>query len=119
MYLDVVAAATELNIPIQVVAGRYGLSSKDFTPEMITAVFANMDASVPKNHFTVGIEDDLTYTSLEVKPDLTPSTIAEDVIACKLIGIGSDGTVGANIHAINLIGDYTDMYAQGYFQFDS
>ena len=101
-----------------VVAGRYGLASKDFTPSQAQAVFRNLAEVEPKNAFTVGIVDDVTFTSLPepkepVKIDKTGQT------ACKFWGFGSDGTVGANKSAIKIIGDHTDMYAQAYFAYDS
>ena len=101
----------------EIVAGRYGLGSKEFTPAMVKAVFDNMMAAGPKSHFNVGIEDDVTHTSLEVPPfaDTTPA----GTVQCKFWGLGSDGTVGANKEAIKIIGDNTDMYAQGYFAYDS
>ena len=102
---------------ISVIGGRYGLSSKEFTPSMVKAVYDNLDASAPKNHFTVGINDDITHTSLEVKTQI--STEPKGTIRCKFWGLGSDGTVGANKNSIKIIGDHTDMYAQGYFAYDS
>ncbi|EOC99576.1 pyruvate:ferredoxin (flavodoxin) oxidoreductase [Caldisalinibacter kiritimatiensis] len=100
-----------------IVGGRYGLGSKDTTPAQIVAVFRNLQETKPKNNFTIGIKDDLTDTSLTVdeKIDTTP----EGTIQCKLWGLGSDGTVGANKMAIKIIGDKTDLYAQGYFSYDS
>ncbi|EOD00424.1 pyruvate:ferredoxin (flavodoxin) oxidoreductase [Caldisalinibacter kiritimatiensis] len=100
-----------------VVGGRYGLGSKDTTPSHIKAVFDNLKAAEPKNGFTVGIVDDITHTSLEVKEEI--HTEPEGTIRCKFWGLGSDGTVGANKNAIKIIGDNTDMYAQGYFSYDS
>ncbi len=101
----------------RVVGGRYGLSSKEFTPAMVKSVFDNLAADEPKNHFTVGIEDDVAQTSLswdegfDIEPD--------DVVRCMFYGLGSDGTVGANKNSIKIIADYTDNYAQGYFVYDS
>lgn len=102
---------------ILVVGGRYGLSSKEFTPAMAKAVFDNLKSENPKNHFTVGIIDDVTHTSLDVDHalDIAPA----DLISCKFYGLGSDGTVGANKNSIKIIGDHTDMFAQGYFEYDS
>ena len=119
LYLDVCTAFVEhpeVKKP-QILGGRYGLSSKDFTPAMVKAVFDNMKRARPKNHFTVGIIDDVTRTSLEVKEfvDTTP----EGTVQCKFWGLGSDGTVGANKSAIKIIGDNTDLYAQGYFAYDA
>ncbi len=104
------------NAPL-IVGGRYGLSSKDTTPAQIKAVFDNLEEKTPKNWFTIGIVDDVTNTSLPVKEKI--NTTAEGTIRCKFWGYGSDGTVGANKEAIKIIGDNTDMYAQGYFAYDS
>ena len=102
---------------VEVVGGRYGLSSKEFTPAMVKAVFDNLASDEPKNHFTVGIIDDVTGTSLDVKEDL--DIAPQDLFSAKFYGLGSDGTVGANQNSIKIIGDHTDMYAQGYFEYDS
>jgi pyruvate-ferredoxin/flavodoxin oxidoreductase len=116
LYKDVATALYEKNETIKVVGGRYGLSSKEFTPGMVKAVFDNLKSRQPKNKFTVGIEDDVTFTSLEYKPlDTTP----KGTVQCKLWGLGSDGTVGASKNAIKIIGDHTDLNAQGYFSYDS
>jgi len=104
------------NAPV-VIGGRYGLGSKDTIPSHIKAVFENLKSENPKNGFTVGIVDDVTHTSLEVAEDI--HTTPEGTIRCKFWGLGSDGTVGANKSAIKIIGDNTDMYAQGYFSYDS
>ena len=104
------------NAPV-IVGGRYGLSSKDTTPAQIKAVFDNLSLDKPKTNFTVGIVDDVTFTSLEVGERLNvadPSTKA-----CLFFGLGADGTVGANKNSIKIIGDKTDLYAQGYFAYDS
>ena len=119
LYLDVSTAFMEKNpaeMP-QIITGRYGLGSKEFTPSMIKTVYDNMKVVGPKNHFTVGIIDDLTYTSLEVTEDI--DTAPEGTKCCKFWGLGADGTVGANKSAIKIIGDNTDLYAQGYFAYDS
>lgn len=100
-----------------IVGGRYGLGSKDTTPSQIVAVFNNLKGVNPKNNFTIGIVDDVTNTSLVVQEEV--ETIPEGTISCKLWGLGSDGTVGANKIAIKIIGDKTDRYAQGYFSYDS
>ncbi|MFU0800137.1 MAG: pyruvate:ferredoxin (flavodoxin) oxidoreductase [Xylanivirga thermophila] len=100
-----------------IVGGRYGLGSKDTTPSQIKAVFDNLKMNEPKNHFTIGIVDDVTFTSLPISENI--STVPEGTISCKFWGLGSDGTVGANKNAIKIIGDNTDMYAQGYFAYDS
>ncbi|MTI47321.1 MAG: pyruvate:ferredoxin (flavodoxin) oxidoreductase [Firmicutes bacterium] len=100
-----------------IVGGRYGLGSKDTTPSQIKSVFDNLKQDEPKNGFTIGINDDVTHTSLEIKEEI--NTAPEGTIRCKFWGLGSDGTVGANKNAIKIIGDNTDMYAQGYFSYDS
>ena len=117
LYEDVIAALFEEGRQAKVVCGRYGLGSKEFTPSMIKAVYDNMDAASPKNHFTVGIVDDVTDTSLEIKEKIDASP--EGCVRCMFYGLGSDGTVGANKNSIKIIGDQTDMYAQGYFSYDS
>ncbi len=118
LYLDIQAALVETGRSnIEVVGGRYGLSSKQFTPVMVKAVFDNLASSAPKNHFTVGIDDDVTHTSLEVNDDL--DIAPKGLFSAKFYGLGSDGTVGANQNSIKIIGDETDMYAQGYFEYDS
>ncbi|NLY91370.1 MAG: pyruvate:ferredoxin (flavodoxin) oxidoreductase, partial [Firmicutes bacterium] len=117
LYLDVCAAFMEKQMNPVIVGGRYGLGSKEFTPSMAKAVFDNLAAAEPKNFFTVGINDDVTKTSLEVKE--TIDVALEGLHRCKFFGLGSDGTVGANKNSIKIIGDNTDMYAQGYFVYDS
>ncbi len=118
LYLDVCTALTEANKKkIKVVGGRYGLGSKEFNPSMIYAVYKNLELDKPKNHFTVGIYDDLTNTSLDFSTQYNAAP--EGTISCKFYGLGSDGTVGANKNSIKIIGDHTDMYAQGYFFYDS
>jgi len=117
LYQDVVNALFEKGRIIKTIGGRYGLSSKEFTPSMIKAVYDNMAAKEPKNHFTIGIIDDVTHTSLEVKDIIDSSP--EGLKSCKFYGLGSDGTVGANKNSIKIIGDHTDMYAQGFFFYDS
>ncbi len=101
----------------KIVGGRYGLSSKEFTPAMIKGVFDNLAQDKPKNHFTIGINDDLTHTSLEYDSDF--STEPQDIVRAIFYGLGSDGTVGANKNTIKIIGESTDNYAQGYFVYDS
>ena len=116
LYLDVVAALGEKGIQKEVLCGRYGLGSKEFNPTMVNAIYENMSGA-KKNHFTVGINDDVTFTSLELGEKIDaaePSTIS-----CKFYGLGSDGTVGANKNSIKIIGDHTDKYAQAYFSYDS
>ncbi|MBU4482957.1 MAG: pyruvate:ferredoxin (flavodoxin) oxidoreductase [Actinobacteria bacterium] len=117
LYLDVKTAFYEVEDKPVIVGGRYGLGSKDTTPGQIKAVFDNLKLASPKNGFTIGINDDVTHTSLEVKEEI--ETAPEGTIRCKFWGLGSDGTVGANKNAIKIIGDNTDLYAQGYFAYDS
>ncbi len=117
LYLDVRSLYYEEENPPLIVGGRYGLGSKDTTPAQIIAVYENLKQDKPKNFFTVGIVDDVTHTSLEVKENI--NTAPEGTIRCKFWGLGSDGTVGANKSAITIIGDKTDLYAQGYFAYDS
>ena len=117
LYLDVkdVLYGSE-NQPF-VVGGRYGLSSKDFTPSQVLAVYENLALPEPKNHFTVGIIDDVTFTSLPLKPEVALG--GEGTIEAKFYGLGADGTVGANKNSIKIIGDNTDKYCQAYFAYDS
>jgi len=117
LYKDLVTAVVEAGKPIKVLGGRYGLSSKEFTPGMVAGVLANMAAAEPKNHFTVGIHDDVSHTSIEYPADLV--TEPEGTKRCMFYGLGSDGTVGANKNSIKIIGEETDNYAQGYFVYDS
>ncbi len=117
LYQDVCTAFQERSDTPIIVGGRYGLGSKDFTPSMVKAVFDNLRATVPKNHFTVGIVDDVSHTSLDVGEELDPAP--EGTVQCKFWGLGSDGTVGANKNAIKIIGESTDMYAQAYFAYDA
>ncbi len=117
LYQDVVTALVEAGSDIQVIGGRYGLSSKEFTPSMVNAIYVEMAKDAPKNHFTVGINDDVTNTSIEIPEAIDAS--AEGTFRCKFYGLGADGTVGANKNSIKIIGDNTDMYAQGYFSYDS
>ena len=117
LYTDMCTAFMERGQTPMVLGGRYGLGSKEFNPSMVKAVFDNMKADKPKNHFTVGIVDDVTHTSLEVKPGFEVAPTG--TVQCKFWGLGADGTVGANKSAIKIIGDNTDMYAQAYFAYDS
>lgn len=117
MYLDVVNAIYEAKVDLRVIGGRYGLSSKEFNPAMVKGVFDNLAAPEPKNHFTVGINDDVTFTSIDY--DSSFSTEPDDVVRGIFYGLGSDGTVGANKNSIKIIGENTDNYAQGYFVYDS
>ncbi len=142
LYLDVVNAIYEQGIPVganahshggqggevssppcppplhpKIVGGRYGLSSKEFNPAMIKGIFDNLALENPKNHFTIGINDDLSHTSLEY--DRNFSIEPDSVVRAMFYGLGSDGTVGANKNSIKIIGEETDNYAQGYFVYDS
>ncbi len=125
MYLDVVTALRELEdagqSPLKtapaVIGGRYGLSSKEFNPAMVKAVFDELAKDKPRNHFTVGIVDDITHTSLAVDADFDIEP--ENVVRGVFFGLGADGTVGANKNSIKIIGEETENYAQGYFVYDS
>jgi pyruvate-ferredoxin/flavodoxin oxidoreductase len=125
LYLDVVTALAEamgagqapFRTAPRVIGGRYGLSSKEFTPAMIKAVFDEMVKPNPKNHFTVGIQDDVTHTSLDYDPEF--STEDPDAVRAIFYGLGADGTVGANKNSVKIIGEDTENYAQGYFVYDS
>ncbi|HEX9387533.1 MAG TPA: pyruvate:ferredoxin (flavodoxin) oxidoreductase [Anaerolineales bacterium] len=118
LYLDIINALVEGNRPgIKVIGGRYGLSSKEFTPAMVKATLDELNKPEPKNHFTVGINDDVAFTSLEV--DESFKIEPEETIRCVFFGLGSDGTVGANKNSIKIIGEETDNFAQGYFYYDS
>ncbi|MCI6003029.1 MAG: pyruvate:ferredoxin (flavodoxin) oxidoreductase [Allisonella histaminiformans] len=116
LYLDVQSAVAASDRDIRVIGGRYGLGSKDVIPEDIMAVFEHLKADRPRHNFTLGITDDVTHLSLAPVSFPQPD---DGCIACKFWGFGSDGTVGANKNAIKIIGDNTDMYAQGYFSYDS
>ncbi|MBZ8181084.1 pyruvate:ferredoxin (flavodoxin) oxidoreductase [Oscillatoria salina] len=120
LYLDVVSAIVETQTftpAPRIVGGRYGLSSKEFTPAMIKGIFDNLSQDTPKNHFTIGIHDDLTHTSLPYDPNFNIEP--DNVVRAVFYGLGSDGTVGANKNSIKIIGEETDNYAQGYFVYDS
>ena len=117
LYLDVSAVYQNIHKDLLIVGGRYGLGSKDFTPTMAKAVFDNLKMNEPKNNFTVGIIDDVTFTSLPLDDLIDASP--KGLVQCKFWGLGGDGTVGANKDAIKIIGDNTDMYVQGYFAYDS
>src|SRR5205085_5755697 len=117
LYQDVVTAFSEAGRAARIVGGRYGLSSKEFTPAMVKAVFDNLAAAPPKNHFTVGINDDVSHTSLEYDPTFVSE--GEDVVGCVCYGLGAGGTVGANKNSIKIIGEVTAGYAQGFFVYDS
>ena len=118
LYLDVCSALLEAGRgDIKVVGGRYGLGSKEFNPTMVKAIYDNLKKANPKNHFTVGIVDDVTHTSLDLGPTL--DVAPKGTVSCMFYGLGSDGTVGANKNSIKIIGDHTDKYAQAYFAYDS
>lgn len=125
LYLDIVAALSEgyhsgltplKELPL-VIGGRYGLASKEFSPAMVKSIFEELEKPRPKNHFTIGIVDDVTFTSLKYDPNF--SIEAPETIRCVFVGLGADGTVGANKNSIKIIGEQTNHYAQGYFVYDS
>ena len=117
LYLDVRDVFYDRPNKPMIIGGRYGLSSKDTTPAMMISVFDNLKMAEPKNHFTVGIVDDVTFTSLPLLPEVDLSTAG--TFQAKFYGLGSDGTVGANKNSIKIIGDNTNKYAQAYFAYDS
>jgi len=125
LYLDCVTALVEglangwgdLAAMPKITGGRYGLSSKEFTPAMVKGIFDELSTAKPKNHFTIGINDDVTHTSLDYDPSF--STESDRVVRALFYGLGSDGTVGANKNSIKIIGENTPNYAQGYFVYDS
>jgi len=117
LHLDCIAALAEAGRDIRVIGGRYGLGSKEFTPTHVRAVFNEAAKDEPRNHFTVGIDDDVT--GLNIDDDVDFSTEADDVVRAMFYGLGSDGTVGANKNSIKIIGENTDRFAQGYFVYDS
>jgi len=125
LYQDVITAIAEglrdgmapfKSMPV-VIGGRYGLASKEFTPAMVKAIFDELEKSAPKNHFTIGIHDDVTNTSLEFDPAF--SILGDETRCCVFFGLGADGTVGANKNSIKIIGEETNNFAQGYFVYDS
>lgn len=117
LFLDVVDLFYDKSSRPSIIGGRYGLSSKDTTPSQLLSVFENMKLKEPKNHFTVGIVDDVTFTSLPVLPEINVSPAG--TYSAKFYGLGSDGTVGANKNSIKIIGETTDKYCQAYFAYDS
>ena len=117
LYLDIKAAFQGVADAPLIVGGRYGLSSKDTTPAQIIAVYDNLELKTPKNDFTIGIVDDVTFKSLPVKEEI--SIVKPGTSECKFYGLGSDGTVGANKNSIKIIGSHTDLYCQAYFDYDS
>ena len=117
LYQDCVTAFAEEGRDVKIIGGRYGLSSKEFTPAMVKGLFDEMKEAKPKNHFTVGIHDDVTHTSIAYDPSWNIEP--DDVVRAMFYGLGSDGTVSANKNSIKIIGEDTPNYAQGYFQYDS
>src|SRR6185369_15534669 len=125
LYVDVVTALSEaesqsmhLMQPMpKIIGGRYGLSSKEFTPAMVKGIFAELEKEKSRNHFTVGIVDDVTHTSIDYDPEF--STEEPDTVRALFYGLGADGTVGANKNSIKIIGEDTSLFAQGYFVYDS
>jgi pyruvate-ferredoxin/flavodoxin oxidoreductase len=117
LYCDVITALAEAGVAKKVIGGRYGLGSKEFTPAMVKAVYDELLKSSPKNHFTVGINEDVTHTSLDYDPEFS----SEDpgTVRALFYGLGADGTVGANKNSIKIIGEETPNFAQGYFVYDS
>lgn len=117
LYQDICVVYQQKGIPMGIFGGRYGLSSKDTTPAQILAVFKNLKQIVPKNNFTIGIKDDVTYTSLPIEKEIEVASIEQTNV--KIWGLGSDGTVGANKNSIKIIGNTTDLHCQAYFVYDS
>ena len=117
LYCDVITAFAEMGVSKKVIGGRYGLASKEFTPAMVKAVYDELSKPHPKNHFTVGINDDVTHTSLAYDPEF--STEVPGTVRAMFFGLGADGTVGANKNSIKIIGEETGNFAQGYFVYDS
>jgi pyruvate-ferredoxin/flavodoxin oxidoreductase len=117
LYCDVVTALAEMGVRKTVTGGRYGLASKEFTPAMVKGVYDELQKASPKNHFTIGINDDVTHTSLDYDPEF--STEVRGTVRALFYGLGADGTVGANKNSIKIIGEETDNFAQGYFVYDS
>ena len=117
LHLDVMSAFAEAGREATIIGGRYGLGSKDTPPSSVFAVYKELAKDAPKSRFTIGINDDVTYLSLE--EEVSPNTAAEGTKECKFWGLGGDGTVGANKNSTKIIGDHTDKYIQAYFQYDS
>jgi len=117
LYQDVCQAYYNINKPMFIIGGRYGLSSKDTTPAQIISVYENLAATKPKNNFTIGINDDVTFLSLPQKEEIDISPAG--TMSCKLWGLGSDGTVGANKNTVKIVGEHTELYTQAYFVYDS
>ena len=117
LYMDIKTIFQDREDTPLIIGGRYGLSSKDTSPAQIVAVFDNLDRKSPKNDFTIGIVDDVTFKSLPIKSEI--SIVKPGTTECKFYGLGSDGTVGANKNTIKIIGTHTDLYSQAYFDYDS
>ena len=117
LYQDVTHGFYSCNKPMFIIGGRYGLSSKDTTPAQIISVYENLQADEPKNNFTIGINDDVTYLSLPQKAEIDISPAG--TLSCKLWGMGSDGTVGANKNTLKIVGEHTSLFTQAYFVYDS
>jgi pyruvate-ferredoxin/flavodoxin oxidoreductase len=117
LYCDVITALAEMGVAKKVIGGRYGLSSKEFTPAMVKGVYDELKKTSPKNHFTIGINDDVTHTSLDYDPQF--SAEIPGTVRALFFGLGADGTVGANKNSIKIIGEETENFAQGYFVYDS
>jgi pyruvate-ferredoxin/flavodoxin oxidoreductase len=117
LYCDVITALVEMGVAKKVIGGRYGLSSKEFTPAMVKGVYDELKKTAPKKHFTIGINDDVTHTSLDYDPQF--SAEIPGTVRALFFGLGADGTVGANKNSIKIIGEETDNFAQGYFVYDS
>ena len=116
LYEEFVTALNDTDLTFKVVACRFGLAGKDTTPTMVAAMYSNMETKVPKNHYTIGIVDDVTHHSLPYGDEI--DIVPEGMVSCKFWGIGSDGTVGANKNTIKIIGDHTDLNVQAYFEYD-
>jgi homodimeric pyruvate:ferredoxin (flavodoxin) oxidoreductase len=117
LFLDVASTAQTAGVPVQILGGRYGLGQKDLTPGMVLSIFENAESSTPKDNFTVGIEDDVTFNSLPVTSE--PTTVPEGTKQCLFWGMGSDGTLSANKNVIKLIGTQTEQHVQAHFVYDS
>ncbi len=116
LYEDVCSVILESGRAISVYACRYGLASKDFTPAQVIAMYRNMTEETPKNHYTIGIRDDVTHLSMDYGEEI--NTVPDGTVSCKFWGLGSDGTVGANKNTIKIIGDHTGLNVQAYFEYD-
>ncbi|MEG1581670.1 MAG: pyruvate:ferredoxin (flavodoxin) oxidoreductase, partial [Clostridia bacterium] len=117
LYREISTAVVEEHLHLSLLSGRYGLASKEFTPSMVLAIFKNAEKASPKNHFTVGIDDDVSSSSLSVTKHIC--TLPESTRECKFFGLGNDGTISATKSTIKIIGEETDLFVQGYFVYDS